>query len=75
MGRKESNHVSRKKKRTLDGFSFLVYPLSHVDPKVNLFTFFLELSRKSLVMTLNQSTEAVFCSSIFALGQVPNSVK
>ena len=47
----------RGKKRTLDGFSFtfpqnvsqpfdpviLVYPLSHVDPKVNLFTFFLEL--------------------------------
>ena len=46
-----------EKKRTLDGFSFtfpqnvsqpfdpviLVYPLSHVDPKVNLFTFFLEL--------------------------------
>ena len=57
MGRKESNHVSREKKRTLDGFSFtfpqnvsqpfdpviLVYPLGHVDPKVNLFTFFLEL--------------------------------
>ena len=55
-GRKESNHVSRKKK-DLDGFSstspqnvsqpfdpvILVYTLSHVDPKVNLFTFFLEL--------------------------------
>ena len=42
-GQKGKQPCFEEKKRTLDGFSFLVYPLSHVDPKVNLFTFFLEL--------------------------------
>ena len=56
-GQKGKQPCFEEKKRTLDGFSFtfpqnvsqpfdpviLVYPLGHVDPKVNLFTFFLEL--------------------------------
>ena len=88
-GQKGKQPCFEGKKRTLDGFSlhfrrtsvsrpmrlFSCTLLAMLTQRVHLFTSFLELWRKSFVMTLNQSTEAVFCYSICALGQVPNTVK